>query len=385
MNTTKPPRPAVFLPDGALYAFSFPNFSLFFWGQSVSVIGTWMQMVAQQWVVYHLTGSSEWLGIVAGAGAIPYIALAVWGGQIADRVPRRTILLATQTASMTIAIVLFGLATNRIVAVAPWHIAVLAGLGGVVNAFNMPAQQSLVTELVGDPKAVPNAIALSSLRFNTARFVGPALAGIVLVNFGAVACFAVNAVSFVAVLLSLYFLRLPERERSVDVTTTDSSPWEGLRFLLSVASLRRVIILTATASLLLLSVSTLYPVLASHYVRSAAGFSTVVTMTLMRTFTATLVCLFIAGVGMVVYNASTNTKVQLDAPAHLRGRVMAMYALVINALMPTGGLFLGFLAARFGVLMTIRGCAGVTLAVIVWLWAARQAGHRHVASVNSPE
>ena len=392
---------------GSLYAFTFPNFRLFFFGQLVSVAGTWMQTVAQQWLVYNLTHSAVWLGIVSGATALPYAAFALWGGSIADRVPRRTILLRTQTVAMCLALMLAGLATNRVVAIAPWHIAVFAALGAVVQAFNMPAQQAFASETVGDPKALPNAIALNSLRFNTARFLGPLLAGITLVHLGAAWCFFLNGVSFIAVLASLLRMRIAPRQPGTSVNAS-GSPLDGARFLTAMPSLLRTVLLVGAASLSVLAVSTLFPVLADVYKRDAGGFSTLVTanglgamgggllvvtlaarmpgklrvyggavvlslallcLSFAPVFVSALTCLFFAGVGMVTFLVSANTKIQTETPDHLRGRVMAMYLLVANTLIPVGGLLLGLLAQRYSVLPTIRFAAVATLAVTAILWA----------------
>ncbi|MBC8137887.1 MAG: MFS transporter [Fibrella sp.] len=396
-------------PGGALYAFSFPNFRLFFFGQLVSVAGTWMQNVAQQWLVYELTQSSVWLGVVAGATALPHVLFAFWGGSVADRFPRRSILLCTQSVAMISALVLATLATNRVVPIQAWHIAIIAGLGGIINAFNMPAQQAFVTQMVDDPKALGNAIGLNSLRFNFARFLGPMFAGITLVNLGAAWCFFLNGLSFIAVILSLSLMRVT-KAKSEAKSGTNESPWEGARFLLGVPSLFRVVILIGSGSLLVLAVSTLYPVLAGVYNGGASGFSTLVTvngigatiggigivtigsriqrrnlvyggatlfcialliLSFSRTFIPALICLFFAGIAMVVFTTSTNTKVQTEAPDELRGRVMAMYLLVANTSMPLGGLLLGFLAQHFQALPTIRLSAGIMLAITigVWLWS----------------
>jgi MFS family permease len=396
-------------PGGALYAFAFPNFRLFFVGQLISVAGTWMQTVAQQWLVFDLTHSSTWLGIVSGATAVPYVLFAFWGGEIADRLPRRTILLWTQSAAMLFAFVLAFLATNRFTPVQPWHIAALAGLGGVVNAFNMPAQQAFVTEMVDDPRALSNAIALNSLRFNLARFLGPMLAGIALVKLSAAACFFLNGLSFIAVIISLARMRIRVRERPV-YTENRKDTWEGLRFILGVPSLLRVTVLVGLGSLLVLSVSTLFPVLAEQYHQGASGFSTIVTingigatlggaivvtfgsriarrflvyggalafslallaLSVSPTFTLVLVTVFAAGIGMVIFTTSSNTKVQEDAPNELRGRIMAVYSLVANSLMPVGGLLLGFLAEKSGVLPTIRIAALISFiaSAILYLWS----------------
>ncbi len=411
---TEPDAPAesridALKPGGALYAFSFPNFRLFFFGQLVSVAGTWMQNVAQQWLVYELTHSSVWLGIVAGATALPYVLFAFWGGSVADRFPRRSILLCTQSVAMVSALTLATLATNRFVRIEAWHITVFAGLAGVINAFNMPAQQAFVTQMVDDPKALGNAIGLNSLRFNFARFLGPMLAGITLVNFGAAWCFLLNGLSFIAVLISLSLMRVTNAKPEAKSGHTGSA-WEGTRFLLGVPSLLRVMILIGGGGLLILAVSTLYPVLASVYNGGAGGFSTLVTvngigatlggigivtlgsrihrrylvyggaslfcialicLSFSPTFIPALVCLFFAGIAMVVFTTSANTKVQTEVPDELRGRVMAMYLLVANTSMPLGGLLLGFLAQRFDALPTIRLSAGIMLAVTisVWLWS----------------
>src|SRR5262249_24981462 len=148
--------------------------------------------VAQNWLVWEITHSPRWLGIVNGASAIPYVLFAMWGGKMADRHSRRAILVWTQSLAMVLAFVLAFLATNRWLPVQAWHIAVLAGLSSIVNAFNMPAQQAFVTDMVDERDALSNAIALNSLRFNLARFLGPILAGIVLVKWSVAACFFLN-------------------------------------------------------------------------------------------------------------------------------------------------------------------------------------------------
>ena len=228
-----------------------------------------MQTVALQWLVYDLTKSPTWLGIVAGAGSLPYVLFAAWGGTIADRYPRRSILLWTQFIAMILAFVLAGLATNRVVTVQAWQIAVLTGLLAIVNAFNMPAQQAFVTDIVEDRKALGNAIALSSLRFNLARFIGPVVAGVTLAKFGAPACFALNGVSYIAVIISLLMIRTPpftpgDKRQSVG---------EGPRFIASIPAVLRVMLLLSAASLLTMSATTLFPVLAAHYSQGATGYS----------------------------------------------------------------------------------------------------------------
>jgi predicted MFS family arabinose efflux permease len=317
---------------------------------------------------------------------------------------------------MCSALLLAGLATNRVVPIQAWHIALFAGLAGIINAFNMPAQQAFVTQMVDDPKALSNAIGLNSLRFNFARFLGPMLAGITLVNLGAAWCFFLNGLSFIAVIVSLALMRVTQAQGKERSRATES-PWEGARFLLSIPSLLRVVILIGAGGLLVLAASTLYPVLASTYKGGASGFSTMVTvngigatiggigivatgsriqrrylvyggaalfcvalllLSLAPTFVIALVCLFFAGIAMVVFTTSTNTKVQTEAPDELRGRVMAMYLLIANTSMPLGGLLLGFLAQHLQALPTIRLSAGIMLAltIAVWIWSGTDRSRR---------
>ncbi len=398
----------VLRPRGMFYAMRFPNFRLFFVGQLISVAGSWMQLVAQQWLVYSITHSSAWLGIVSGASAIPYVAFSLAGGRAADRYSRRSILIWTQAAAMLLAFILAALASNRWTPVQPWHIALLAALGGIVNAYTMPAQQAFVGEMIDEPDALANAIALNSLRFNFARFLGPILAGVVLVKAGAAACFALNGLSFIAVIISLAMMRLPlyvPREGTFPVR-------EGFGFVWRSPALFRTVALVGAASLFAWSVSTLYPAFAEHFERGARGFSTIVsvngfgaamgglsvawigdriarrslvyggaavfcaalfTFSSSPTFSAALASLWLGGFSMIVFAISANTKVQEDTPPELRGRVMAIYSLVFQGLMPLGGLEIGFLADAMGPVRAVRLNAIIYLATIVSLFAWSQA------------
>ena len=393
------------------YALSFPNYRIFFVGQLVSVAGTWMQTVAQQWLVYDLTRSPSWLGIVSGASAVPYVLFAVWGGQVADRHPRRATLVWTQTLAMALAFVLALLATNWWVPVQAWHVAVVAGLSGVVNAFNMPAQQAFVSDIVDDRTALGNAIALNSLRFNLARFLGPVLAGAVLVKAGAAACFAVNGVSFLAVIASLLMLRLKpfvpkERDRSV---------WSGLDYIRRTRSVLRVVTLIGAGSLFAWSATTLFPVFAARFEAGPGGYSTMMAangvgaavggftvawigsrlpkrllvyggaalfsvalllLSAAPTYHLLLACLVLSGFSMILFGISSNIKVQEEVPDELRGRVMAMYSLVFGGLMPLGGLQIGFLAERIGAVNAVRANAALCLLAACALFAWSQADRR---------
>lgn len=396
----------------AFYALQYPNFRLFFVGQLISVAGTWMQTVAQQWLVYRLTGSPAWLGIVSGASAIPYVAFSLHGGTTADRYSRRLILLWTQSFAMLLAFLLAALASNRWIPIQPWHIAMLAAFGGAVNAYNMPAQQAFVSDLVDDRSALSNAIALNSLRFNMARFLGPILAGMTLVRGGAAACFFLNGLSFLAVLLSLLAIRL----RPVQKVRTASSVWEGFLYLRRAKKSLRVILLVASASLFAWSVSTLFPVFADRFHVGAQGYSglmssngvgaalgglfiaafasrlsrrslvylgafcfacALLALSAVSHYVAGLVCLAVSGFCMIVFGISANTSVQEEVPDALRGRVMAVYSLVFQGLMPLGGLEIGFLAQHLGAVVAVRVNASiilcVTTALFLWSWSEQRA------------
>jgi MFS family permease len=405
---------------GAFHALRSPNFRLFFWGQMVSVAGSWMQTVAQQWLVYDLTHSAAWLGVVTGASALPYVALTLYGGKVADRLPRRNILLWTQAASLVLALILAALATNWFVPIRPWHIVVLSALLGVVHAFNMPAQQAFVTDLVEGREALGNAIALNSLQFNLARVLGPVAAGWVLLKAGAAGCFALNALSFIAVIVSLSLLRI-DPMRGQNPNSDGGSVWEGFRYIRQAPAVLRVVLLIGVASLLLWSVSTLYPVFAARFGQGAKGFSQMVTangvgaalggilvatfgerlprrhlvyggaaafcvalllVTSAPTYVLLLASLVLAGLCMMMLGINANTRVQQEVPDRLRGRVMAVYSLVFGGLMPLGGLEVGFLAERLGPVTAVRINATIALVIVIGIFAWSHLERRRPALTN---
>src|SRR5690348_13952556 len=195
--------------QATLRALRHRNFRLFFGGQLISLIGTWMQNVAQSWLVYRLTGSSALLGMVGFAGQIPVLLISPLGGAIADRHSRHRIIIATQTSSMLLALALAALTLTGTVQV--WHIFVLAALLGVVNAFDIPARQAFLVEMVGRDDLM-NAIALNSSMFNGARVIGPAVAGILVASIGEGWCFFANSVSYIAVITGLLLMKIAPRE-----------------------------------------------------------------------------------------------------------------------------------------------------------------------------
>lgn len=394
------------------------NFRLFFVGQFISVVGTWMQTMAQQWLVYELTHSASWLGVVTGAGAIPYVLLTLHGGKAADRYSRRTILVITQAAAMALAVVLALLSTNWILPIRPWHIALLAALSGVVNAYSMPAQQAFVSEMVEQQAQLSNAIALNSLQFNVARVCGPVLAGFTLAHFGATACFFLNGLSYIAVIVSLLMMRLqpfvPSRQHL--------SMIGGFHYLAKNRGPLRVIFLVGAASLGAWSVATLYPMYADQFAISiahslaarkqasavilghlmaangvgaalgglfVAAFSHIFARRFLLYSSAigfgvsllffggcatelpAIPMLVICGFFMTAFGITANTVVQEQVPDSLRGRVMAIYSFVFGGIMPLGGLEIGFLAYRIGASMAVYANVGFYLmcVLLTLLWS----------------
>ncbi len=396
---------------GPFYALTFRNFRLFFFGQLVSVAGTWMQQVAQNWVVWDLTRDPRWLGFVSAANAIPYVMFSVWGGHLADRHSKRTILIANQIAQMVLAFVLAILATGRWIKMEPWHIVLLSALLGLSSAFNMPAQQAFVIELVDRRDALSNAIALSSLRFNISRVVGPLLAGVVLQKYGASVCFALNGLSFIAVIISLVMLRVPR----VETATHDMHVLEGFTYVFQTRKVLRIILLIGAGSLLTWSSSTLFPMLSDLFHRRQAGFTMIMifngvgaavgasilaangdrisrrlqvyggsglfcvsllALSLSGAFWQVLAMLVVGGFAMIVFGMAAQTLVQEEVPDELRGRVMAVYSLVFQGLFPVGGLEVGFLANHYGALNAIRlnavACLIITLLILAWSVLSRR-------------
>src|SRR6201984_509231 len=243
------------------------NFQLFFSGQLISLTGTWMQTVAQSWLVYRLTGSSLLLGSVGFASQIPVFLMAPGGGMAADRFNRQRIVIATQVASMILAIVLALLTLTHVVKV--WHIFVLAALLGVVNAFDIPGRQSFLVDMVGREDLM-NAIALNSSMFNGARVIGPAIAGILVARIGEGWCFFANAVSYIAVIIGLLMMKLgPLRTAS-----KDSSPFEhiaeGFRFVRRTKPILALVLLIGLVSLVAVPYSVLMPIFADRVLHSGA-------------------------------------------------------------------------------------------------------------------
>jgi len=366
------------------------NFQLFFSGQLISLIGTWMQFVAQAWLVYRMTGSSLLLGAVGFAGQIPVFLLAPAGGTLADRHNRHRIVIGTQAAAMLLAFLLAGLTLADVVQV--WHILVLAALLGAVNAVDIPARQAFLVDMVGKEDLM-NAIALNSSMFNGARIIGPAVAGILVASIGEGWCFFANAVSYLAVIAGLLLMRLPRFVRAAHTASPLADIIEGFGFVRRTTPVRTLLVLIGLVSLVGTPYTVLMPIFADQILHggarglgllmgatgvgalagalalatrsglrglgrlvalSAVGFGTsLILFSFSRWFWLSLVFLLPAGFSMMLQMASTNTLIQAMVPDRLRGRVMAVYSMMFMGMAPLGALFAGVVADRLGAPLTV--------------------------------
>ncbi len=365
------------------------NFQLFFSGQLISLIGTWMQSVAQSWLVYRLTGSALLLGAVGFASQIPVFLFAPLGGITADRVNRRYIVIATQNAAMVLAFILAALTLSHRVQV--WHIFVLASLLGVVNAFDIPGRQSFLVEMVGREDLM-NAIALNSSMFNGARVIGPAIAGILVAKIGEGWCFFGNAVSYIAVIIGLLLMRVQSPVRAA-MTSPLEHMMEGFRFVERTAPIKALLLLLGLVSLVGMPYVVLMPIFADQILHGGArglgilmgatgvgalfgaltlafregvkglgrwvawccaGFgASLVVFALSHTFWVSVLLLLPVGYAMMLQMACSNTLIQVMVPDALRGRVMAVYSMMFMGMAPIGALLGGVLADRLGAPHTV--------------------------------
>ena len=386
------------------------NFRLFFVGQLVSLTGSWMQNTAQGWLVYELTGSKVLLGTVAAVGSLPMLLLSVWGGSVADRHPKRTVVLYTQTGMMMTAFVFAALVGSG--HIQPWHILVLAALGGVAMAFDMPARQAFMVEMTsrGD---LMNAVSLNSSIVNGARVVGPAVAGFLMAQVGIMWCFLLNGLSFIAVIAGLLMMRLPRFIPPPEPHSTGRHVLEGFAYVAGHRRVRTLLLLFSVVGIFGWSYSVLLPAYATEILHvgeggyggllSANGFGallgalTVATwgtrvrprimilgglwlfsamlllLAVVRWYPLVLLCLAVGGWGMLLYFSTTSTLIQISVSDAMRGRVMGIWALVFGGMLPVGGIESGFLSHAVGVPWTIAAgalvCAGAGL--VTW-WAVRR-------------
>lgn len=381
------------------------NYRLWFIGQLISLAGTWMQTTAQGYLVFQLTKSPAFLGYVGFAGGLPSWVFTLYGGVIADRVARRTLIIVTQAVMMVLAFALTGLVVSGLIQ--PWQIIILAMLMGVAQAFDAPARQAFVVEMVGR-EDMTNAIALNSTMFNMAAVVGPAIAGVVYALWGPAACFTINGLSYLAVIIALLAMRLPKFVPKIRQDSTMTELRQGLGYVRNNKVVLTLILNMAVIAMFGISLVTLIPawsvdvlggdvrtngaLLAARGIGAVSGAlmvaalgsrpirgklwtvgSFVMPLSMFAFAAAHLVPVSMAmlvGVGwsfMVVANTS-NAMVQTMAPDDLRGRVMGIYTLMFFGGMPIGALMVGSMAELLTEPITLAINAVVVLLVAGFVW-----------------
>jgi len=369
----------------------YKNYRLFFGGQSISLIGTWMQRLAMPWLVYHITGSVFLLGVVSFAGQIPTFLLAPFAGVITDRFSRYKVLLITQIISLVQAFVLAIFALSGSIQL--WHIVGLSVLLGCVNAFDVPSRHSFVLEMVEKKEDLGNAIALNSMMFNSARLIGPSIAGLILATAGEGICFLINAISYIFVIISLLMMKVRPREIPQKEHHMFKEIREGLDYTFGYAPIKHLILLLGIVSLMGSTYTVLMPVFAKEvlhggsdtfgFLMGAAGLGALlgavylasresliklgrlipaaaalfgtglIVMSFLKIFPVTLILMVLVGLGMMLHTASSNTIIQTITDDDKRGRVMGFYTMAIMGTAPFGSLLSGFLAKTIGTPETI--------------------------------
>lgn len=386
------------------------NFQLYFGGQLISVAGTWMQIVAQGWLVYQLSKSELTLGIVGFASAIPALLISPWGGVVVDRMPKRTLLVITQAAAMVLAFILAALTFTGLVQV--WHVVALSAALGVVNAFDGPGRQAFVVEMVGRDE-LANGIALNSMMFNGARVVGPALAGLLLAAVGASWCFFLNGASFLAVIVGLLAMKIS----SPYFVRQSASPWqqlrEGLAYVYRQANIFALLLLALIFSVFGISYGTILPAFVDKVlqagpsafgaVNAATGLGAVIGAFIIArygdrkqrgrwlmwanlafpfiliafaytpNFYLSLALAFGLGVGFMLQFTLINTLLQMNVADAMRGRVLSLYTITFFGFAPFGNLAIGLLAESLGLgpTMALSALVALILATAVILIVPR--------------
>jgi MFS family permease len=405
------------------------NYRLWFVGQGVSLVGTWMQTMAQQVLVYRLTGSAASLGIISFIGLIPLIPLSLWSGSISDRFSKRTIITVMQWVMLIQALLLSFLTWTGLVEV--WHVYVLAFFLGAANAIDLPARQAFTVDMVEGKDDLANAIGLNSAMFNGARALGPALAGIVVATIGEGPAFFVNALSFIAVIISLSAMRkLPQPSHPTRNVSLVKHMGEGVKFIKSQQLILILMTLIAVSAFTSMPYSTLMPVFAGDILKSSAdpvvqfvcggaipylrcqapealplgilltmvgigavigalivasisdssrrgilltvgnlGFPFVlIAFSVSKSFIFSAILLLFVGVSFVLQNALANTLLQIITPDEVRGRVMSFYTLIFQTTMRLGGLQAGLTADHFGASLSVGIGAAISLIYSIYIF-----------------
>ena len=386
-------------------ALRFRNFRLFWTGQAVSLIGTWMQNIGQAWLVLKLTNSSFLLGLSVTVQYLPLLFLSVFAGSIVDRFRKRQVVIITQSFMAIIAFSMAVLTAAGIIKY--WHVLALSMLMGLATTFDVPARQSFMIYLVGRDDLM-NAIALNSTIFNLARLVGPAIAGLLIAKVGIAITFFMNAASFLAVIIGLFLIDVDGHPGSSTAKNIFESIKEGFDYIKNNRIVSNVIYLLALISIFSINFSVLIPLFAKQVLRqNAAGFGFLMSslgigavagaifmaftsrygpkpiiialgavvltlfqiiLSVAQTFHVAAIALFITGLGVIMFTASSNTVVQLNTPDELRGRVMSVYSLVFLGVTPIGSFLAGSIADLTGTRTAIFAGASVGLASAVYFF-----------------
>jgi MFS family permease len=386
------------------------NYRLFFWGQLVSLIGTWMQQTAMSWFVYEITGSKLLLGAVAAIGSAPMMLFSIWGGALADLYPKRSILVITQSAQMICAFLLAAGAWAGFAG--PIFIIVIAALNGVAMGFDMPARQAFTVEMTSREDLL-NAISLNSSIVNGARVVGPSVAGLLIGAVGVATCFFLNGVTFIAVIAGLLMMRLPPFHRPTHLPSAGEHAWNGVVYSLKHERVRTILLLFLAVGIFGWSYAVLMPAFAKDVLgRGANGYGLLMSasgtgalvgalvvatwghvftprklalggiwffsvalfvFSLTRNYVAALLFLFVAGFGMLLFFSTSNTVLQTIVPDEMRGRVMGVWALVFGAMIPLGSVEAGAVANWFGTPFALAfGAVVCALSALVTLRVIRR-------------
>jgi len=406
----------------SLRSFEHASYRSYWWAQLVSLIGTWMQTVAQGWLLHRLTGSALMLGYLGAAQFLPVMFFSLWAGVVTDRVDKRRLLAVTQSLLLFQSLVLAILVlTGRIEA---WMVISLALAGGAVNAFDLPARQAFIVDLVGKDD-LPNAIALNSAAFNTARVLGPAVAGVFIATAGESACFFANTLSFAPILVVLGRLRFPDRPRILVREVFHRSLVDGVRYSWGQLPIRNLLLLLGVTTCFGFQYTVLLPVYARDILRAGSGayaalatafglgsLSAAVSMTRApdrpglrrnlflglgiatvalavfawsRWLPLTALMGFFAGFGLILYVASTNTLLQITTGDAYRGRVMSLYTFMFAGTAPLGALASGWIAEKFGAPVATTFSAASLGAGAIWVFfRLRSLARREAAATAGP-
>jgi len=400
------------------------NFRLFWFGQLISLIGTWMQSIGQAWLVLELTHSAWLLGVVGALQFLPVMLLSLFGGVLADRLPKRKVLLFTQSFAMLQAVLLWALVASGQVQI--WHVLVLAALLGLTNSLDMPTRQAFVVEMVGR-EDLPNAIALNSSLFNMARIVGPGIGGLIIAWLGVAPLFLLNAISFIAVIIGLALIDMNHlyalaRRPNVSLDTVKQSTLqslrEGLVYVFRTPSVLLIIAVVGIISLFGINFNVILPLFATDvlhagpegfgFISAAFGLGSLfsalwlawgnnkpsirqlligalafcileILFAISHMYVLSLVLIAAVGFSQIAFSATANTTLQTVSPDHLRGRVMSVYMLVFAGTVPLGNLFTGGIAHLFSAPISLLLGGGLSLIAAIVGWILRKPAEKSLA------